>query len=166
VRAYARAGVVALTDQLRAARAATYEFSVLKWQVTDPDTQLLRMDFGFNVHIEMACRLYGIDTPEKGTHAEKLVNHFVQAWYERQQQIIVVSIKKDKFAGRFIGVVRGSEQEIKAGKFTVLNNLLPDLKMARRYFGEAKTVWLDKELKAVESSAVDALEKYKVISSK
>jgi hypothetical protein len=155
-----------LLDQLKSARAATYEFSVLKWQVTDPDTQLLRMDFGFNVHIEMSCRLYGIDTPEKGTQAEKLVNHFVQAWYERQRQIIVVSVKKDKYAGRFIGVVRGSEQEIKAGKFTVLNNLLPDFKLARRYFGEAKPVWLSTELKAVEHAAIGALEQYDLISKR
>lgn len=90
---------------------------------------------------ELAVRIYGVDTPEKGHRAacpaEAAAAERASAWTKTlvassaQHQVILY--KWDKFGGRVIGDIVVNGQSVRRG--LIANG------HAREYYGEAKTSW-------------------------
>ena len=116
------------------------------------DAQILRVSDGDTIVIaapflpaplkpELAVRIYGVDTPEKGHRAQcpqenergllasKFTNNAVAKSVKRQ----VVLYSWDKFGGRVLGDIILDNQS--------LRGLLIANGFAREYFGEAKQSW-------------------------
>lgn len=77
-------------------------------RVIDGDTAVLDVDLGFYLTCRMSCRLYGINAPElhapdpaPGEAARDRLAELLPAG----QTVAVWSVKPDKYAGRFDGVV-------------------------------------------------------------
>ena len=116
------------------------------------DTQILRVSDGDTIVIsarflpqplkpELAVRIYGVDTPEKGHRAqcpsEAQRGEAASAWTKQ----LVASGKKfqvtlyawDKFGGRVLGDILVDGRSVRAG--LIQNGL------AREYYGDAKQSW-------------------------
>lgn len=83
-------------DYIRSARVV---------RVIDGDTVILDIDLGFHVTIRMSCRLAGINArelhapggPEAGAHLASLL--------PQNGLVTVESVRADKYAGRFDGII-------------------------------------------------------------
>ena len=90
---------------------------------------------------EIAVRIYGVDTPEKGFRAkcpeEDAKGHaatdFTTAAIKAATKFQVLLLEWDKYGGRVLGDI------ILDGKS--LRKMLIDQDMAREYFGDAKKPW-------------------------
>ena len=90
---------------------------------------------------ELAIRVYGVDTPEKGHRAKcpseaergARATEFTKSTVAKSKTQQMVLISWDKYGGRILGDV------ILDGKS--LRKMLIDRGFAREYFGEAKTSW-------------------------
>lgn len=90
---------------------------------------------------EIAVRIYGVDTPEKGFRAkcpeEDAKGHaatdFTTAAIKAATKFQVSLLEWDKYGGRILGDI------ILDGKS--LRKMLIDQDMAREYFGDAKKPW-------------------------
>lgn len=84
-----------------------YEYKAELVRVIDGDTVVLRVDVGFDIHVQKHFRLLGIDTPELrgGTADEKIHGHAAKAALEglltSVAQLRVVTSKPDSF-GRWL----------------------------------------------------------------
>lgn len=77
-------------------------------RVIDGDTVVLDVDLGFYLTVRMSCRLFGIDAPEVvgETRASGLASRdYLAELLPVGKAVIVDSIKPDKYAGRFDGVI-------------------------------------------------------------
>ena len=116
------------------------------------DTQILRVNDGDTVVIsapflpkplkpELAVRIYGVDTPEKGFRAKcakedvrgQAASKFTRDLVASSQKFQVVIYDWDKFGGRVLGDI------ILNGKS--LREQLISNGFARAYFGESKKSW-------------------------
>ena len=116
------------------------------------DAQIIRISDGDTIVIsapflpaplkpELAVRIYGVDTPEKGHRAqcpqENERAQMASAWTTQliksapKHQVILY--KWDKFGGRVIGDIVVNGQSVRHG--LIANGL------AREYYGEAKQSW-------------------------
>lgn len=116
------------------------------------DTQIIRVSDGDTIVIsapflpaplkpELAVRIFGVDTPEKGHRAQcpqedakgqaasKFTNNAVANSQKRQ----VILYSWDKFGGRVLGDILLNGQSLRA--------MLIQNGFAREYFGEAKQSW-------------------------
>jgi len=90
---------------------------------------------------EIAVRIYGVDTPEKGFRAKcpeedargHAATDFTTAAIKASTKRQVSLIEWDKYGGRILGDI------ILDGKS--LRKMLIDQDMAREYFGDAKKPW-------------------------
>ncbi len=90
---------------------------------------------------ELAVRIYGVDTPEKGHRAQcpaeaaaaERASAWTRALVASSTQHQVILYKWDKFGGRVIGDVVVNGQSVRRG--LIANG------HAREYYGEAKTSW-------------------------
>ena len=90
---------------------------------------------------EIAVRIYGVDTPEKGFRAKCLeedarghaATDFTTAAIKAATKFQVSLLEWDKYGGRILGDI------ILDGKS--LRKMLIDQDMAREYFGDAKKPW-------------------------
>lgn len=111
-------------------------------RVIDGDTVVVQANYlPKPLRPEIAVRIYGVDTPEKGFRAKckeeddrghaatDFTNAAVKAATKRQVSLI----EWDKFGGRILGDI------ILDGKS--LRKMLIDQDMAREYFGDAKKSW-------------------------
>ena len=111
-------------------------------RVVDGDTVVVQANYlPKPLRPEIAVRIYGVDTPEKGFRAKckeeddrghaasEFTNAAVKAATKRQVSLI----EWDKFGGRILGDI------ILDGKS--LRKMLIDQDMAREYFGDAKKPW-------------------------
>jgi endonuclease YncB( thermonuclease family) len=111
-------------------------------RVIDGDTVVVQANYlPKPLRPEIAVRIYGVDTPEKGFRAKckeeddrghaatDFTNAAVKAATKRQVSLI----EWDKFGGRILGDI------ILDGKS--LRKMLIDQDMAREYFGDAKKPW-------------------------
>lgn len=71
--------------------------------VVDGDTVSVNVDNGFHTWVRMACRLKGIDAPEKNTMAGKAAKMFLEKMLPPGTDVVVDSIGVDKYGGRFDG---------------------------------------------------------------
>jgi endonuclease YncB( thermonuclease family) len=116
------------------------------------DAQILRVNDGDTVVIaapflpaplkpELAVRIYGVDTPEKGFRAKcaqedqrgKAATEFTKQAVAQSQKRQVMLYDWDKFGGRVLGDLILNGQSLRA--------LLIQNGLAREYFGDAKQSW-------------------------
>jgi endonuclease YncB( thermonuclease family) len=116
------------------------------------DAQILRVNDGDTVVIaapflpaplkpELAVRIYGVDTPEKGFRAKcaqedqrgKAATEFTKQAVAQSQKRQVMLYNWDKFGGRVLGDLILNGQSLRA--------LLIQNGFAREYFGDAKQSW-------------------------
>lgn len=116
------------------------------------DAQILRVSDGDTIVIsapflpaplkpELAVRIYGVDTPEKGFRAKcpqedergKLASKFTTNAVAKSSKRQVVLYDWDKFGGRVLGDILLDGQSLRA--------MLIQNGFAREYFGEAKGSW-------------------------
>ena len=131
--------------------------SLTAWAQKQPqgvvyDAQIVRVNDGDTVVIaapflpaplkpELAVRIYGVDTPEKGFRAKcpsedqrgQAATAFTKNAVNNSQKRQVVLYDWDKFGGRVLGDIILNGQSLRA--------MLIQNGFAREYFGEAKQSW-------------------------
>jgi endonuclease YncB( thermonuclease family) len=118
----------------------TYDAQIIR--VTDGDTIVIAAPFlPAPLRPQLAVRIYGVDTPEKGHRAqcpqEAQLAELASAWTTQlirsapRHQVILY--KWDKFGGRVIGDIVVNGQSVRHG--LIANG------HAREYYGDAKVSW-------------------------
>jgi endonuclease YncB( thermonuclease family) len=116
------------------------------------DTQIIRVSDGDTIVIaapylpkplkpELAVRIYGVDTPEKGHRAQCAqeneralkASQYTTQLIKNGKKIQVTLYKWDKFGGRVLGDIVVDGESVRAG--LIKNG------HAREYYGEAKQSW-------------------------
>ena len=132
--------VLAFAQGKTPAKSATYDAQILR--VTDGDTVVISAPFlPAPFKPELAIRVYGVDTPEKGHRAMcpseaqrgEAASAFTKQAIATAQKRQIVLMDWDKYGGRVLGdvILNGVSlrQQLIANGF------------AREYYGEAKTSW-------------------------
>lgn len=123
-------------------KGVTYDAQILR--ASDGDTVVIAAPFlPAPLKPELAVRIYGVDTPEKGFRAKcPQEDARGQAASKFTKDAIAVSQKRqvtlydwDKFGGRVLGDIILNGQSLRA--------MLIQNGFAREYFGEAKQSWCD-----------------------
>ena len=121
-------------------QGATYDTQILR--VSDGDTIVISARFlPQPLKPELAVRIYGVDTPEKGHRAQcpseaqrgEQASAWTKALIARGQKFQVTLYAWDKFGGRVLGDIIVDGQSVRAG--LIANGL------AREYYGDAKQSW-------------------------
>ena len=120
--------------------SATYDAKIIR--VSDGDTIVIAAPFlPAPLKPELAVRIFGVDTPEKGHRAQcpqeneralvasKFTTQAIQSHPKHQ----VIIYGWDKFGGRILGDILVNGQSIRQG---LISNGL-----AREYYGDAKQSW-------------------------
>ena len=121
-------------------QGVTYDAKIIR--VSDGDTIVIAAPYlPAPLKPELAVRIYGVDTPEKGHRAqcpaEAAAAEKASAWTKtlvangKQHQVILY--KWDKFGGRVIGDIVVNGQSVRRG--LIANG------HAREYYGDAKVSW-------------------------
>ena len=121
-------------------KGVTYDAQIIR--VSDGDTIVIAAPFlPAPLKPELAVRIFGVDTPEKGHRAQcpqeneralvasKFTTQAIQSHPKHQ----VIIYGWDKFGGRILGDILVNGQSIRQG--LIANGL------AREYFGDAKQSW-------------------------
>lgn len=121
-------------------KGVTYDAQVLR--VSDGDTIVIAAAFlPAPLKPELAVRIYGVDTPEKGSRAQcpqedqraQLASKYTTQLIQQGGKIQVTLYGWDKFGGRVLGDITVNGQSVRQGLIT--NGL------AREYYGDAKQSW-------------------------
>jgi endonuclease YncB( thermonuclease family) len=134
--------VLAFAQTTAPKEPAGVEYTAKIVRVSDGDTIVIAAPYlPAPLKPELAVRIYGVDTPEKGHRAacpaEAAAAEKASAWTKTlvassaQHQVILY--KWDKFGGRVIGDIVVNGQSVRRG--LIANG------HAREYYGEAKTSW-------------------------
>jgi len=116
------------------------------------DTQIIRVSDGDTIVIsarflpaplkpELAVRIYGVDTPEKGHRAQcpaeaqrgEQASQWTRQLVASGQKFQVTLYRWDKFGGRVLGDILVDGQSVRHGLIAA--------GLAREYYGEAKQSW-------------------------
>ena len=120
--------------------AATYDAQIIR--VTDGDTIVSAAPFlPAPLKPQLAVRIYGVDTPEKGHRAQcpqeaqraELASQYTKQLITQGSRIQVTLYAWDKFGGRVLGDIVVDGQSV---RFGLIQN-----GHAREYYGEAKQSW-------------------------
>ena len=120
--------------------SATYDAQIVR--VSDGDTIVIAAPFlPAPLKPELAVRIFGVDTPEKGHRAQcaqedqqaQLASKYTSQLIAQGGRIQVTLYAWDKFGGRVLGDIIVNGQSVRQG--LIQNGL------AREYYGEAKTSW-------------------------
>lgn len=120
--------------------AAVYDFPITR--VVDGDTVAFHAPFLPDpLKKELAIRVFGVDTPEKGHRAKcpqeaqrgEMASAFTKQQIASAQRRQVVLMDWDKFGGRVLGDVLLDGRS--------LRQMLIQNGFAREYYGEAKKSW-------------------------
>ena len=120
--------------------SATYDAQILR--VSDGDTIVISAPFlPAPLKPQLAVRIYGVDTPEKGHRAQcpqeaqraELASNYTKQLIAQGGKIQVSLYAWDKFGGRVLGDIIVNGQSVRAG--LIANGL------AREYYGDAKQSW-------------------------
>ena len=129
-----------LTFAQKAPQGVTYDAQILR--VTDGDTVVIAAPFlPAPLKPELAVRVYGVDTPEKGFRGQcdsekqrgEAASVFTKGLINASQQRQVILYGWDKFGGRVLGDIILNGQSLRTQ--LIANGF------AREYYGEAKTSW-------------------------
>ena len=124
----------------KAPKGVTYDAQILR--VSDGDTIVIAAPFlPQPLKPELAVRIYGVDTPEKGHRAQcpaeaqrgEMATQFTKQLVSTGQRFQVTLYGWDKFGGRVLGDITVNGQSVRSG--LIANGL------AREYYGEAKQSW-------------------------
>ena len=120
--------------------SATYDAQILR--VSDGDTIVIAAPYlPAPLKPELAVRIYGVDTPEKGHRAQcaqedqkaQLASNYTKQMIAQGVKIQVTLYAWDKFGGRVLGDILVNGQSVRNG--LIANGL------AREYYGDAKQSW-------------------------
>lgn len=120
--------------------SATYDAQIVR--VSDGDTIVIAAPFlPAPLKPELAVRIYGVDTPEKGHRAQcpqeaqraELASQYTKQLIAQGGRIQVTLYAWDKFGGRVLGDIIVNGQSVRFG--LIANGL------AREYYGDAKVSW-------------------------
>jgi endonuclease YncB( thermonuclease family) len=120
--------------------SATYDAKILR--VSDGDTIVIAAPYlPAPLKPELAVRIYGVDTPEKGHRAQcaqedqkaQLASNYTKQMIAQGVKIQVTLYAWDKFGGRVLGDILVNGQSVRNG--LIANGL------AREYYGDAKQSW-------------------------
>ena len=132
--------VLALAQGKMPKKSATYDAQIIR--VSDGDTIVIAAPFlPAPLKPELAVRIYGVDTPEKGWRGQcdsekqrgEAASVFTKGLINASQQRQVVLYGWDKFGGRVLGDIILNGQSLRAQ--LIANGF------AREYYGEAKQSW-------------------------
>jgi endonuclease YncB( thermonuclease family) len=132
--------MLALAQGKMPKKSATYDAQIIR--VSDGDTIVIAAPFlPAPLKPELAVRIFGVDTPEKGHRAQcpaeaqrgELASQYTKQLVSSGQKFQVVLYGWDKFGGRVLGDIVVNGQSVRAG--LIQNGL------AREYYGEAKQSW-------------------------
>lgn len=121
-------------------QGVTYDANILR--VSDGDTVVIEAPFlPAPLKKELAVRIFGVDTPEKGFRAKcpqedqrgQAASAFTKQQVANSQKRQVVLYDWDKFGGRVLGDIILNGQS--------LRSMLIQNGFAREYYGEAKQSW-------------------------
>ena len=121
-------------------QGVTYEAQILR--VSDGDTIVIAATFlPAPLKPELAIRIFGVDTPEKGFRAKcpaedqrgQAASAFTKKWVESSKSRQVTLYSWDKFGGRVLGDIILDGKSLRSG--LIANGF------AREYFGDAKGSW-------------------------
>lgn len=121
-------------------QGVTYDAQIIR--VNDGDTVVIAAPFlPAPLKPELAIRVFGVDTPEKGFRAQcaaedargQAASEFTKKAVSASSQRQVVLYGWDKFGGRVLGDIILNGQS--------LRTMLIQNGFAREYFGEAKQSW-------------------------
>jgi endonuclease YncB( thermonuclease family) len=121
-------------------QGVTYDAQIVR--VNDGDTVVIAAPFlPKPLKPELAVRIYGVDTPEKGFRAKcphedqrgQMASAFTKQAVAQAQQRQVVLYDWDKFGGRVLGDIILNGQSLRA--MLIANGF------AREYYGDAKGSW-------------------------
>ncbi len=121
-------------------QGATYDAQIVR--VNDGDTVVIAAPFlPAPLKPELAVRIYGVDTPEKGHRAQcasedargKAATAFTTNAVAQAQRRQVVLYGWDKFGGRVLGDIMLNGQSLRS--MLIANGF------AREYYGDAKQSW-------------------------
>jgi endonuclease YncB( thermonuclease family) len=120
--------------------SATYDAKIVR--VSDGDTIVIAAPYlPAPLKPELAVRIYGVDTPEKGHRAQcpkedqqaQLASKFTTQAIAGAKKHQVIIYGWDKFGGRILGDIVVDGQSIRSG--LIANG------HAREYYGDAKQTW-------------------------
>jgi len=121
-------------------QGVTYDAQIVR--INDGDTVVIAAPFlPAPLKPELAVRIYGVDTPEKGFRAQcpqedargKAATEFTKSAVAASQKRQVTLYAWDKFGGRVLGDIILDGRSLRQG--LIANGF------AREYYGEAKTSW-------------------------
>ena len=124
----------------KAPQGVVYDAQILR--VSDGDTVVIAAPFlPAPLKPELAVRVYGVDTPEKGHRGQcdsekqrgEAASVFTKRLVQASQQRQVVLYGWDKFGGRVLGDIILNGQSLRAQ--LIANGF------AREYYGDAKQSW-------------------------
>lgn len=130
----------ALVWAQRTPQGVVYPAEILR--INDGDTVVISAPFlPPPLKPELAVRIYGVDTPEKGFRAQcaqenargQAATEFTKAAVANSRQRQVTLYSWDKFGGRVLGDIILDGRSLRQG--LIANGF------AREYYGEAKTSW-------------------------
>lgn len=134
--------VPVLTFAQKTPQGVTYDAQIIR--INDGDTVVIAAPFlPAPLKPELAVRVYGVDTPEKGFRAKcpqedargKAATEFTKNAIAATQKHQVTLYAWDKFGGRVLGDMVLNGVSLRA---ELIRN-----GFAREYYGEAKTSWCD-----------------------
>lgn len=134
------AACVAVLAQKIPKNSATYDAQVIR--VNDGDTIVIAAPFlPHPLKPELAVRIFGVDTPEKGARAQcpqedqraQMASRYTTKLIQHGSRIQVTLYGWDKFGGRVLGDIIVDGQSVRAG---LIQN-----RLAREYYGDAKQSW-------------------------
>ena len=129
-----------VANAAKAPQGVTYDAQIIR--VNDGDTVVISAPFlPAPLKPELAVRIYGVDTPEKGFRAQcpsendrgQLATKFTTNAVAKSTKRQVILYGWDKFGGRVLGDIILDGQSLRA--------MLIQNGFAREYFGEAKQSW-------------------------
>lgn len=135
-----------------------FDCPVISVVVVDGDTQKIVLDRGWRTTQGVTTRINGIDTPEIGTEAGRLVAKIVEYWLrftvQTQYRLRWLSYELDMY-GRSVGDFVDREHPAES-----LGQYLIRMQLAKALDGRtARSRWTDNELTDVTQLARAALEK-------
>jgi endonuclease YncB( thermonuclease family) len=130
----------ALAFAQKAPQGVTYDAQIIR--ISDGDTIVIAAQFlPAPLKPELAVRIYGVDTPEKGFRAQcesekqrgEAASAFTKNVVSKSTQRQVTLYGWDKFGGRVLGDIILNGQSLRA--------MLIQNGYAREYYGDAKQSW-------------------------
>ena len=132
--------MLALAQGKMPAKSATYDAQIIR--VSDGDTIVIAAPFlPQPLKPELAVRIFGVDTPEKGHRAQcpaeaqrgEMATQYTKQLVSTGQRFQVILYGWDKFGGRVLGDIIVNGQSVRQG--LIANGF------AREYYGDAKQSW-------------------------